>query len=141
MIVQYKSLDSFAFKSLCSLSFFSSNTFFKIDMYLTCTHTHSCSFSSTLDLIANDSTIVDFDFEHPINQPEDESEEDFEIPGELSRLLLQEEKAIQSHKELVEVINLGTETDKKEVKIGANLESSVKIILVQMLYDYVKVFT
>ena len=41
---------------------------------------------------------------------------------------------------LVEVINLGTETDKREVKTGANLEDSVKSRLVKMLHDYVEVF-
>ena len=99
-------------------------------MYLTCTHTHSCRSSSTSDLIANDYTINNYDFERPINQAEDEGEEDCEILGELARLLMQEEKAIQPHEESVEVINLGTESDKKEIKIGANLESSVKSMLV-----------
>ena len=37
-------------------------------------------------------------------------------------------------------MNLGTETDKKEVKIGANLEDGIKSRLVQLLYDYVEVF-
>ena len=41
-------------------------------------------------------------------------------------MLLQEERAIQPHKEPVETVNLGTEVEKKEVKVGANLESSVK---------------
>ena len=50
------------------------------------------------------------------------------------------EKAIQPHEESVEVINLGTETEKKEVKIGANLESSVKSRLVHMLHDQMEVF-
>ena len=61
-------------------------------MYLTCTHTHthSCRLSSTLDPIANDSTIADYDFEFPINQAEDKGEEDYDIPWELARLLLQE---------------------------------------------------
>ena len=40
---------------------------------------------------------------------------------ELSRLLQQEEKAIQPHEDPVEIINLGTEEDRKEVKIDANL--------------------
>ena len=93
-----------------------------------------------MDLIANDSTIVDYDFKCPINQAEDEGEEDYEIPEELARLLLQEEKVIQPHEESIEVINLGTESDKKEIKINANLESSVKRRLVQMLHDYVEVF-
>ena len=109
-------------------------------MYLTCTCTHIYRSSSTSGLIDNDSVIATYDFEHPIYQAEDEGEEDFEIPGELSRLLLQEEKSIQPHEESIEVINLGTEIDKKEVKIGANLESSVKRRLVQMLHDYVEVF-
>ena len=53
---------------------------------------------------------------------------------------MQEEKAIQLHGESVEVINLGTKTNKKEVKIGANLGSNVKRRLVEMLHDYVEVF-
>ena len=121
--------------------YFSSNAFFKIAMYLTCTHAYSCRSSSTLDLIANDSTIVDYDLECPINQAEDKGEGDYEIPGELARLLLQEEKAIQPHEESVKFINIGTETNKKEVKIGTNLEISVKSRLVQMLHDYVEVFS
>ena len=99
------------------------------------THTHTCRSPSTPDLTANDSTIASYDFEHPINQAEDKGEEDCEIPGELARLLMQEEKAIQPHEEPVEFINLGTETDKREVKIGANLEDGIRSRLVQMLHD------
>ena len=49
--------------------------------------------------------------------------------------------AIQPHEDPVETVNLGTETDRKEVKIGANLELSVKQRLIQMLHDYVEIFT
>ena len=35
---------------------------------------------------------------------------------------------------------MGTESDQKEIRIGANLESNVKSHLVQMLRDYVEVF-
>ena len=42
--------------------------------------------------------------------------------------------------EPVESVNLGTEIDKKEVKIGANLEESVKSRLIQMLHEYVDIF-
>ena len=76
-----------------------------------------------------------------IYQAEEEGEEDCEIPGELARLLVQEEKAIQPHEEPVEVVNLGTETDIKEVKIGANLEGSVNNKLIKMLHDYVEIFS
>ena len=62
------------------------------------------------------------------------------MPGELARLLLQEERAIQPHEEPVESVNLGTKEDKKEVKIDANLESSVKQRLIQMMHDYVEIF-
>ena len=39
---------------------------------------------------------------------------------------MKEEKSIQPYKDPVEVINLGTEEAKKEVKIDTNLEDSVK---------------
>ena len=61
-----------------------------------------------MDPIDNGSAISSYDFEHPINWAEDEGEEDYEIPGELARLLMEEEKAIQPHEEPIEVINLGT---------------------------------
>ena len=38
-------------------------------------------------------------------------------------------------------MNLGTEEDKKEVKMGANLEHSVKKHLTQLLHNYVEVFS
>ena len=63
-----------------------------------------------------------------------------EIPRELSGLLMQEERDIRPHEEPVEVVNVGTEEDKKEIKIGANLEDSVKKRLTQMLCDYVEIF-
>ena len=39
------------------------------------------------------------------------------------------------------MVNLGTETDRKKVKIGANLESSVKNRLIHILCDYVQIFS
>ena len=60
--------------------------------------------------------------------------------GELARLLQQEERAIQPHEEPVEIVNLSTKGDRREVKIGANLELSVKQRLIQMLHDYVEIF-
>ena len=41
----------------------------------------------------------------------------------------------------MDTINLGTEEDKKEVKVGANLEPSVKDHLIRLLHDYVEIFT
>ena len=62
-------------------------------------------------------------FESPVYEAEEEEEE---IPDEISRLLEQGRKTIQPHEEAIEVINLGTEEDKKEIKIGTSLEVSVK---------------
>ena len=49
-----------------------------------------------------------------VNQDEYEDDEDCEIPGELARLLQQEERAILPHEESLETVNLGTEEDRKE---------------------------
>ncbi|KAI5405555.1 hypothetical protein KIW84_052372 [Lathyrus oleraceus] len=51
---------------------------------------------------SQDSATVNYDFENPIYQTEDGSEEDCEVPGELARLVLQEEKTIQPHEESTE---------------------------------------
>jgi len=79
--------------------------------------------------------MVQYDFDCPIYQAEDEVGEDCELPEELARLLRQEEKAIQPHQEDVEVINLGTEEDKREVKVGASLQDTVKTRLIELLHD------
>ena len=79
-----------------------------------------------MDPIDNNTVISGYNFENPINQVEDECEDDYEVLGELARRLHQEERAIQPHEEPVESVNLGTEEDMKDVKIGVNLELSVK---------------
>jgi len=56
------------------------------------------------------------------------------------RLLEQEEKTIQPHEEVTETINLGTESDKKEVKIGTTMKKSVREDLVKLLSEYADVF-
>ena len=75
-----------------------------------------------------------------VNHAEYEVDEDCEVPGELARLLQQEERVILPHEEFLETINLGTEEDRKEVKGGASLEPSVKELLIQLLNEYVEIF-
>ena len=58
---------------------------------------------------------------NPNDQADEDSGEDCEIPEELARLLRQEEKMIMPHQESIEIINLETDTLKREVKIGAAL--------------------
>ncbi|MCI34993.1 hypothetical protein A2U01_0056214, partial [Trifolium medium] len=77
-------------------------------------------------------------FEFPVFEAEED--EDEEIPDEISRLLEHEKKTIQPHEETLEVINLGSEEDKKEVKIGALLDGNIKSRLIELLKEYVDVF-
>ena len=44
------------------------------------------------------------------------------------------------HEEPLETVNLGTEENRKEVQVGANLEPEVKERLVRLLNEYVEIF-
>lgn len=88
---------------------------------------------STSDSIDNDSAIAHYDFDNPIYQVEEEGGEDCELPEELATLMRREENVIQPHQKDVEVVNLGTEDDVKEVRVGASLVESMKARLINML--------
>ena len=77
-------------------------------------------------------------FEFPVFEAEEES--DVEVSDELSRLLEQDEKIIQPFEEQIELVNLGSEDDVKEVKIGFRLCPDVKKGLVDLLREYTDVF-
>ncbi|KAI5396296.1 hypothetical protein KIW84_062488 [Lathyrus oleraceus] len=78
-------------------------------------------------------------FEFPVFEAEEDDVE--EIPDEITRLLEHEEKIIQPHLENLETLNLGSEDCVREVKIGALLEESVKKGLIELLREYVDVFS
>ena len=71
----------------------------------------------------------------------DEEEDYDEITEEASRFLERGENSIQPYKEPLEVINSGSEEDPKEVKIGALLHPDVKRRLIEMLKEYVDIFS
>lgn len=77
-------------------------------------------------------------FEYPIFEAEEEDW--FETPEEVTRLLEYEEDTIQPYKEPLEVINMGSEEDRKEIKIRALLSSKVKEQLISLLREYVDIF-
>lgn len=77
-------------------------------------------------------------YDFPIFQAEEESDE--EIPDEISHPLEQEGKAIHHLKELIEVINLGFEEDRKDVKIRSQLIPYVKERMIDLLKEYTNVF-
>ena len=90
--------------------------------------------------MGNNSAMTFSDSEDLVYHAEYEGDEDCEVPGELARLLQQEEWAILPHEEVLETIKLGTEEDIKEVRVGANLEPRVNEHLVQLLNEYVEIF-
>lgn len=49
-------------------------------------------------------------------------------------------KVIQPYEDLVEVVNLETEEEAKEVIVGSSLQEEVKTKLVKLLQDYMDVF-
>ncbi|KAI5431679.1 hypothetical protein KIW84_035732 [Lathyrus oleraceus] len=77
-------------------------------------------------------------FEFPVFEAEEES--DVEVSDELSRLLEQDENTIQPFEEQVELVNLGSKDDVKEVKIGSRLCLDVKKGLIDLLREYLDVF-
>ncbi|KAI5389414.1 hypothetical protein KIW84_074893 [Lathyrus oleraceus] len=70
-------------------------------------------------------------FEFHVFEAEEESDE--EVSDALSRLLEHEGKSIQPFKEHIESVNLDSEDNVKEVKIGARLCSEVKKGLIDLL--------
>ena len=101
-------MDVFACKFCALCIFFLHFISFRDSYTLTHTHILKCRSTSTQDPMGNGSAMAHCDFENPIYQAEDEGEEECEVPGELSRLLQQEERTIQPHEEPVESVNLGT---------------------------------
>ena len=80
------------------------------------------------------------DFDYPINQTEGDVEDSWDTPPEIMRMIEQEEKAIEPHGETTELVNLGTEENRREVKVGTAMGDSVRAKLVQLLREYVDVF-
>ena len=88
-------------------------------------------------------SLSDFDFERSsyINEiafKKDIDESD--LTPEMLRLLTMEEKQILSHQEVTELVNLGTDDEKKEVKIVSSLDSSMKKEITAILKEYADIF-
>ena len=85
----------------------------------------------------------DFDFERTSYISETDFEEDIhesDLPSEMLRLLTMEDKQISPYQEVTELVNLGTNDEKKEVKIGSSLDPSAKKDIVDLLREYVDIF-
>ena len=62
-----------------------------------------------------------------------EDMEDDHLPSDLLRLVAQDEKQILPHQEVTEAINLGTEEERKELKIGTTLSPIIRERLIDLL--------
>ncbi|XP_038999487.1 uncharacterized protein LOC120125050, partial [Hibiscus syriacus] len=63
-----------------------------------------------------------------------------EPPSELLKMVEQEDEQILPHEELTEILNLGTDEDRKEIKIGTTLSTEGRQSLIELLQEFKDVF-
>ena len=83
------------------------------------------------------------DFESVIYAGEfsnDDGMKDDDLPPDLLRLVAQDEKHILPHQEVTKAINLRTEEERREVKIGTTLSPATRKELISLLQEYNDVF-
>jgi len=79
-----------------------------------------------MNLFENNNVNISYpNFTLLVNNMEDDYEEDWEPPLELLRLVEQEARELKPHQEDVELIDLGDENEKKEVKIGTGMTKEI----------------
>ena len=85
----------------------------------------------------------EFDFETMSSTDENDFDEDMDdeiLPLEMRRLVDQENKQILPHQEVIEVINLGNNEEKKEVKISTTLSLEIKKEIISLFHEFEDVF-
>src|SRR3954471_17464292 len=95
---------------------------------------------SPSDTTDNNTADTLYKLEALANQAEEGDEEDDELPEELSRLMDKESKSMLPPQEAIEIINLGTNEEPKNIKIGATLGKVVKATLIKLLHEYAEIF-
>ena len=80
------------------------------------------------------------DFEQEASQTEDEEDEDVGLPPELERIIAQEDREMRPHQEETELVDLGTDSGKKEVKVGTGMTAPIYKELMALLKDYQDIF-
>ena len=74
------------------------------------------------------------------NQTEDEENEDVGLPPEVERIVAHEDQEMGPHQEETELVNLGTGSGKREVKIGTGITIPIREELITLLTDYQDIF-
>ena len=88
-------------------------------------------------------SLLNFNFERTSYFSEIDLEEvidELDLPPEMQRLLAMEDKQIFPHQEVTELVNLGSDDEKKEVKIDSSLDSSTMKEIMDLLREYVDIF-
>ena len=80
------------------------------------------------------------DFKQETSQTEDEENEDVGLPPELERLVAHKEQEMGPHQEETKLVDLGTGSGKKEVKIGTSMTTPIREELTALLKDYQDIF-
>ncbi|KAL0533834.1 hypothetical protein IC582_028105 [Cucumis melo] len=80
------------------------------------------------------------DFELNNWDSENDDEDDVGISSELLRMVEEEDEVLGPHQELVEAINLGSQEESKEVKIGTSLTRESRKKLINLLREYSDIF-
>ncbi|XP_027192674.1 uncharacterized protein [Cicer arietinum] len=89
----------------------------------------------------NDCTKISLhNLNHLVSQTEKDNEEDYEPPLDLLRAIEQEAQGIMPFEEPIEIVNLGTEEGRKEIKVGTILKKEVYHKLIELLHEYKDVF-
>ena len=91
----------------------------------------------------NSTNSLGLDFERVVYAGEfsnNEVMEDDDLPPNLLRLVAQDEKQILPHQEVTKVINLGTEEERREMKIRTTLSPTIREKLIDLLREYSDVF-
>ena len=83
---------------------------------------------------------VGVDFEVPICNLEQSAEDECDISPKLLRMIDQEEKETVSYQEPLEVVNLGTLKEPKEVRIGTLASGQDRSDLIALLHEYKDIF-
>jgi len=80
------------------------------------------------------------DFEQEAGRMENEEDEDVGLPPELERIIAQKDQEIRPHQEETELVDLGTDGGKKEVKIGTGMTAPIREELMALLKNYQDIF-
>ena len=127
---------SFVKKSFTYHSLFTSLFVFKYYLTFPCRYPIN---EHRVDFIDN----LGVDFERDICVGDSNTDEDVDnyfLPPDLLRLVEQEEKRILPNEGMTEIVNLGSEEKKKEVKVGTSITTSIKLELTKLLQEYADVF-